>query len=253
MKPARPKRTRLRAKVRRELARPALGTEARQQVEARLGHAFRDPTLLDRAMTHASLVPDQAGLSYQRLEFLGDRVLGLVIAERLYRNFEKEREGGLAARLNGLVHGEACAEIAAALGLSPYILIDPTDRASGTAELSSVLADVMEAVIGALYLDGGLAVAEHFILRHWKDRLAGVRTAPRNAKSALQERVQGAGAPPPVYTLISRDGPDHDPRFVIEVTVQGAVPTRGEGTSKQAAQLAAATAMLAALEDKEND
>ena len=199
-------------------------------------------------MTHSSTVPGQAArLSNERLEFLGDRVLGLVVAEALMKRFEMEREGGLAPRLNALVNRVICAEIAEEIGLDAFILLDNAERARGGATRQSILANAMEAVIGAIYLDGGLAKAEAFITTYWKNAFKTLSEAPRDPKSLLQEELQGEGRPMPSYHLKSRDGPDHAPVFVVEVEVDGEKPASGEGPTKQAAERAAAAAMLNAL------
>lgn len=241
------KRRKNRSRARRASA-PALSAEQRAELERLAGHAFADPAMLDRAMTHSSAVPgDAARLSNERLEFLGDRVLGLAAAGELIKRFETEREGGLAPRLNALVNRVTCAEIAEAIGLGEFLLLDGAERARGGAARQSILANAMEALIGAIYLDGGLASAEAFVAKHWKAAFKSLSETPQDPKSRLQEELQGKGRPAPVYRQTSREGPDHAPVFKVEVMVEGEAPATGEGASKQAAERAAASAMLTVL------
>jgi ribonuclease-3 len=246
--PARPKRTRLRAPA-RALAQ-ALPEAERAGLEARLGHRFADPDRLAIALTHVSAVPGrEIKRANQRFEFLGDRVLGLVIAQTLLERFAEEREGGLASRLNALVNRTVCAEVSDRTGITAALRLGEAEDASGTRNVESVRADACEAVIGALYLDGGLKAARAFILKAWASHLSGVSTRARDAKTRLQHWALARGPNLPHYEVIARDGPDHAPRFVVRVALDEGGDAVGEGASKQAAEQAAATALLAILED----
>jgi ribonuclease-3 len=212
-----------------------------------LQHAFSDPGLLEEALTHGSVMGTRGG-DYQRLEFLGDRVLSLVVAELLYRTFPKENEGKLARRFVALVRREALAEVAAKIGLGDHLILSPGEADSGGRKNPSLLADVCEAVIAALYLDGGLAAAAAFINRHWKALMAREETPPMDAKTSLQEWLQGRGLPLPVYRIVGRTGPDHAPEFTIEVAAGAARPVTGLGLSRRAAEQQAAAAALVLLD-----
>lgn len=206
-----------------------------------LGHAFRSDTLLDRALTHSGA----GGADFERLEFLGDRVLALVIARLLYETFPTDDEGALGRRHAALVRREALAEVAEAIGLSD-VLTGPAGETSRAAR-ATVLADALEAVIAAIYLDGGLAVAEGCIRRLWGPRIAAVAQPTPDSKTALQEWAQGRGLPLPSYAVERREGPDHAPIFRATVTVEGLRPAEGEGPSKRLAERAAAAALLQRL------
>lgn len=214
--------------------RPA--NEGIAALEARIGYRFRDSGLLAEALTHASLAGEAA--HNERLEFLGDRVLGLLAAEALLQAFPDVAEGELAPRLNALVRKEACAVVARALGLGPHI------RAGGIVPGTAVLADACEALIAALYLDGGLEAARALFTREWGGMFAALAVAPTDAKSALQEWTQERALGLPVYTLVAQEGPHHEPRFTVEVNVRSLEPALGEGASKRAAEQAAAEAIL---------
>lgn len=213
---------------------------------AKLGHAFTDKGLIKRALTHASA---NAACSNERLEFLGDRVLGLVVAQKLYRLFPDDPEGILALKLNALVRREACAAAAEAAGLADHVILAASEAASGGRRKSAILAGVCEAVIAALYLDGGYEVARAFVERYWEDAFAGLDHELRDAKTALQEWAQ-ARSPraAPIYRLAGREGPDHAPRFVVEVSIPGAGAAVGEGNSKREAEQAAARSLLDRLD-----
>ncbi|MGB5091804.1 MAG: ribonuclease III [Parvibaculum sp.] len=220
-----------------------------------LGHDFTDGLLLQRALTHSSAADGQRGLATnERLEFLGDRVLGLVIAEWLSEDYPAAAEGELAIRLNALVRKEACAEVAARIGLGPLVHLGPGEEKAGGREKPAILADACEALIAALYLDGGLEAAARFIRAQWS--FAVSRPAPRliDAKTALQEWSQSHGKGVPSYMMRERTGPDHAPVFQVEVRVSGMKGALGEGISKRLAEQAAAKAMLIALQEwSEND
>ncbi len=218
---------------------------ATEALAASLGHAFRDKDLLERALTHASA---NTVRSNERLEFLGDRVLGLVIAENLHRLYPGDAEGLLAHKLNALVKRDACAAAAADAGLAEHVILASSEAASGGRKKAAILAGVCEAVIAALYLDGGYDVARAFIERYWTRAFAELGQDMRDAKTALQEWAQSRTPGPrdaPVYRLVGREGPDHAPRFVVEVSVGGHGSEQGHGNSKREAEQAAAQAMLA--------
>lgn len=218
--------------------------DALDALEARLGYAFRNSGLLTTALTHGSAVANAAA-SYQRLEFLGDRVLALVIAEMLYAAFPRASEGELAQRLTALVRNEACADVALALDLGEAIRLGGGEAQSGGRRKAAILGDVCEAVIGAIYLDGGLEPARKLIVANWRERMMSATATPRDAKTTLQEWAQGRGLPAPAYAIVARSGPDHAPRFEVEARVETFEPCRGEGRTRREAEQDAATAMLA--------
>jgi ribonuclease III len=210
-----------------------------------LGHRFRDSGLLERALTHASA---SSAHSNERLEFLGDRVLGLVIAEKLHALYPTDSEGALALKFNALVRKEACAAAAEAAGLADHLILAGSESASGGRKKAVILAGACEAVIAALYLDGGMEAARQFIVRYWQDGFAALGEDMRDAKTALQEWAQArAGGGAPVYRLAKREGPDHAPQFDVEVRVSGEEPALGRGGSKREAEQAAAKAMMRRL------
>jgi len=212
-------------------------------LEARLGHRFADPALLKRALSHASIGPD----SNERLEFFGDRVLGLIVAERLYADYPDADEGGLAVRLNALVRREACAKAGEAAGLASHLIMAAGESVSGGRQKSAILAGACEAVIAALYFDGGLAAAKAFVLRYWEDAFATLKPELRDAKTALQEWAQSGALrekAQPVYAVRERVGPDHAPIFTVEVRIPGHEAQRGEGPTKREAEQDAARRLL---------
>ncbi len=214
-----------------------------------LGHRFSTVDLLIEALTHPSAVR-RRGISrrgYERLEFLGDRVLGLIVAELLWRRFPAEAEGELTRRHTHLVRRDALAEVARAVNLGSRLIVSPGEDAAGLRENSSVLADVCEAVIAALYLDGGLPAARHFVERRWEARLAALSEPPRDPKTTLQEWVQARGLPLPAYRTVAAEGPSHRRRFTVTVNIEGLDRATASGPSKRAAETAAAAAALAAL------
>lgn len=214
----------------------------------RLGHRFANPALLSQALTHRSAAdPRRRQLdSNERLEFLGDRVLALAIAEWLAERFPQEREGELGKRLAVLVAADTLAKVGEGIGLSEALRIPPAEGRTGLRQRATVLADATEALIGALYLDGGLEVAQHFVRRYWGELIAADPTPPMSAKSRLQEWTLGRGLGLPVYRTASTTGPSHAPVFVIEVQAQGRT-AEGKGDTKRAAEQAAAEAWLAGL------
>ena len=213
-------------------------------VRKQLGHSASDLSLFERALTHSSTGPD----SYERLEFLGDRVLGIVIARALYERYPKEPEGKLSRRFNALVARETCAEIGRELGLPALIRLGKQARSNGANMSDNVVGDVVEALIGALLLDGGMDGAERFILTRWEPYLAGQERAPHHPKSALQELAASRGCKAPTYEVVSRTGAHHMPKFEVRVSVPKLGEATAEGSSKQEAETAAATALLAQLQ-----
>jgi ribonuclease III len=209
-----------------------------QGLSERLGYDFKDSQLLDHALTHGSL--PKASDTYERLEFLGDRVLGLVIAEALYRQHGGEREGKLAARHSSLVRGELCADVAEKLGLSEIVKVGVAEKKLGVNRMRSILGDVMEAVIGAVYMDAGMDVARVFVLKHWAEHLKKPETGKKDAKTFVQEWVLARGTSLPVYEVTERSGPEHQPEFTVRLTVARFGQAEGRGRSKQIAEMAAA-------------
>jgi ribonuclease-3 len=217
---------------------------------ARLGHDFRRPDLLVRAVTHSS-ISSATRPSNERLEFLGDRVLGLSIATALFGADERAAEGQLAPRFNALVRQETCAEVARDLGLGEVLKLGRSEMMSGGRRKEALLGDAMEAVIAAVYLDAGFDAARDVVLRHWGPRIAAAATAEtRDAKSSLQEWAQARGLPPPAYVETAREGPDHQPLFTVEARLSTGETASGTATGKRAAEQAAARALLARMEQK---
>jgi ribonuclease III len=213
--------------------------------EARIGHRFARPELLIEALTHPSMA---TGADNQRLEFLGDRVLGLVIAEALLRADPAATEGELAPRLNALVRKETCAEVATELDLGPALRLGRSEMLTGGRRKLALLGDAMEAVIAAVYLDGGFGAAQALVERAWGGRIDNVRTVVRDPKTMLQEWAQARGLPPPAYHDLDRQGPDHAPLFSVEARLADGRAAEGRAASKRAAQQAAAEALLTRLE-----
>lgn len=214
----------------------------------RLGHEFARPDLLVRAVTHSS-ISSETRPDNQRLEFLGDRVLGLVMAEALLAADTDASEGQLAPRFNALVRKETCADIARQIDLGAVLKLGRSETKSGGRRKQALLGDAMEAVIAAVYLDGGFEAARDLVIRLWDDRIKTVKADARDAKTALQEWAQARGLPPPDYTEVGRSGPDHAPVFRIEVRLQSGEAARAEATSKRAAEQAAAASLLSGLPD----
>jgi ribonuclease-3 len=217
-----------------------------------LGHDFARPELLAEALTHRSALDRQPDLKAafpngnERLEFLGDRVLSLAMADLLLRRFPHEREGDLARRYSALVQAATLVEIAEAIGLGAVLNLGDSERHSGTVQ-PTILADAMEAVLGALFLDAGFAVAATTIERLWGERLSASLAAPRDAKTALQEWAQARRLPLPSYREVDREGPPHAPVFVVDVSIKGQEPGRGRAGSKREAERLAAAALLERL------
>ncbi len=212
-------------------------------LEARLGYRFGDPDLAALALTHLS-AQATGGRSYQRLEFLGDRVLGLVVADQLYASFPQASEGELSMRLAKLVRRETCAEIAAEWDVGPHVVLGLGEARGGGRRKAAILSDVCESLIGAVFVDGGLEAARTLILRSWGDRLTADAEPARDAKTAVQEWAQARALAAPRYEEVARSGPAHAPRFVMRVVLPGYEPETGEASSKRAAEQAAAQAFL---------
>jgi ribonuclease-3 len=212
-------------------------------ISEKLGYTFHDEALLQRALTHAGA---NSAHSNERLEFLGDRVLALVVSENLYRLYPEEDEGALTRRVHALVRWEACARIAEEIGLWDHLILTRSEAAGGRAR-GPIIGSACEAVIAALYLDGGMAAARAFIERLWQPMFADPGADTRDAKTLLQEWAQARGPAAPVYTLKTQTGPDHAPRFVVEARVAGFEPITGEGGSKRQAEQDAAAKLLAVI------
>ena len=224
---------------------------ALDDLERRLGHQFANRTFLIEALNHASVHANGRGPNYQRLEFVGDRVLGLTIAAELYRRDPAADEGDLARRLNALVRKETCADRALTLGIDKALRLGAAEAQAGGRRKTAILADACEAVLAAVFLDAGFAVAERAILAAWEP-LLGDDGVERDAKTSLQEHLQAEGGRPPLYRLKARSGPDHAPHFVIEVVDADRVLAEGEGGSKREAEQNAARAALARLTQREH-
>lgn len=213
-----------------------------------LGHRFQRPKLLYEALTHPSLEPSRRrGGDYERLEFLGDRVLGLVIAEALFESDPSAAAGELAVRFNALVRKETVAEVARDIDLGPHLILAPSEEQVGGREKEAILANSCEAVLGALYLDGGFEAARGFILDSWAERVAGAERTRKDAKTALQEFVQQGRVAPPTYRIVGQSGPPHERRFTVEVRIDDGNTEIGEGRSRRAAEQDAAARLLKRL------
>lgn len=247
MNQPRPKRTRQRAAA--KASRPSLTEASMAAVEEACGYRFKDKALLLTSLTHPSAVSAAESLQHanQRLEFLGDRVLNLLIAERLIERRRNETEGDLAPRLNRLVKKGACAEAFRHLGLNAFILLSDSEVASGGRERESTLGDACEAVIAAIYLDGGLGAARKFIEKGWAPQFNSGPAETKDPKTLLQEWAQGQGHPLPEYVVISRSGPDHAPEYEVEVRIAQNGTAAASGPSKRDAERHAAARMLEQL------
>lgn len=212
--------------------------------EKDLDYTFQNPSLLQQALTHPSALAPGQGRDFERLEFLGDRVLGLVIATWLFKEFPHEKEGDLAKRFAGLVQKERLVEVAKAFSLDQAMHIKGEKSSSHQKRLETLLADGCEALIGALYLDGDLEAAQLFIRHHWQNHIKSSQKPPHDPKSMLQEWAQAQGKTHPIYVVVTSSGPSHAPRFVVEARIQGYEPVQGEGSSKQLAEKDAAQRML---------
>ena len=221
------------------------------QFTAKLGYEFRDVGLLEQALTHPSVVSGRTKrrfTEYERLEFLGDRVLGLVMAEVLYQHFPNDPEGDLAKRHVALVRREALARVATLIHLGDYLTLSVGEDGAGGRLNPGLLADACEAVIGALFVDGGFEVAKTFVRTHWIPLLAELSAPPKDAKTRLQEWAQAQGLGLPQYKVTGQQGLAHNPVFVVEVRVNGPVAVAsGTGSSKRMAEQAAAAAYMEAV------
>lgn len=234
-------------KPRAKRQKPAPG-EA--EFEERIGYTFKHKNLLREALTHTSVGERRsAAVSYERMEFLGDRVLGLVICEMLYERFPNAGENDLAPRLNALVNRDACARAARRIDIGGALRLSQSEERSGGREKDTILADACEALIAAIYLDrkSGMKAARDLILLAWEGEFEAVETTPRDPKTALQEWAAQRRRPNPSYAVVERTGPDHAPRFVVEARVDGLESSRGAGNSKRDAEREAARAMLSAV------
>jgi ribonuclease III len=214
--------------------------------EKRIGYRFNNPALLEQALTHISALTgarNRAG-SYQRLEFLGDHVLGLVVSDMLFRAFAKADEGEMSRRLADLVRKEACADVGRAIDLGAAIRLGASEANAGGRSRMAILADVCEAMIGAVFVDGGYPAAAALIERLWSERMRTPARPLRDSKTVLQEWAQARGLPTPAYREVERKGPDHNPEFRVTVELPNLAPAEGLGRSKRAAEQAAAAAML---------
>ncbi len=219
-------------------------------LDAALGHKFKDRGLLDKALTHSSVrsngrAATRGGLSdNQRLEFLGDRVLGLVVAELLTETFPHANEGDLARRFNHLVRGETCAVVARSWAIGSHLILSESEADSGGRDKENILADACEAILAAIFIEAGFDTARKIVRQHWTPLLNTLPTEPADAKSTLQEWAQAQGLPVPVYREIKREGPDHAPVFTAEVRIDHKRGATGSGANKRAAEQEAATALL---------
>ena len=210
-------------------------------LEKNIGHDFKDKSLLRDALTHSSTGHEK---NYERLEFLGDRVLGLVITEMLFAKFPDESEGDLAKRLAALVQGSMLAVVARQINLGAYVVFSVAEREAGGAENENILSDVFEALIGALYLDGGFKKCHDLVESLWEGHFFDMKAPPQHPKTALQEWAQGSGLPLPVYEIAGQSGPDHAPVFDVKLSVKGHKALIAQGRSRQEAEKEAALAFL---------
>lgn len=236
------------------MSRTAQRSRRQETIEHALGHVFEDTSLLEEALTHASAAGrGRRGVpSYERLEFLGDRVLGLAVAHLLIGQFPADAEGALTKRHAVLVSRDTLADVAVNLGVGHWLTVSRGEEDSGGRANRATLADTVEALIGAIYLDDGFPPAEGFVHRHWTERVAAMREPPREPKTALQEWAQGAGIALPSYDVEEIKGPPHAPVFAVVARLDGFDPARGEGSSKRSAEQAAATMLLETIEARPN-
>jgi ribonuclease-3 len=215
-----------------------------KELENHLGYTFRDGSLLREALTHSSARAEQGGRDNERLEFLGDRVLGLAVAALLFEQFPQAREIEFARHYNSLVCKECCAEVAERLGLGPHLVMAASEARSGGRKKPVILADACEALLGAVFIDGGFTQAESVVRKLWSPLIATAEPPSPDAKTALQEYAQSQKRGLPEYTQVGRSGADHAPSFVVEVSVKGLKPAQGAGSSLKKAQQAAAESLL---------
>jgi ribonuclease-3 len=233
----------------RQMSRKSAKDKERAALEERIGYSFADKALLERALTHISALAGGATRvnSYQRLEFLGDHVLGLVISDMLYRAFPKANEGELSRRLADLVRKETCADVARAMDVGPALKLGNSESHAGGRLRNTILGDVCEALVGAVFIDGGYPAADELVARFWKERMLKPPRPLRDPKTMLQEWAQGRGLPAPAYKEVARTGPHHDPKFRVAVMLPDRPDAEGLGSSKRAAEQAAAAAMLTSI------
>lgn len=230
----------------------AAGDPVGPDIEAALGYRFQDRQLLEEALTHASAVRRSTSKrkerrSNERLEFLGDRVLGLVVAHMLIERFTTDPEGTLALRQDSMVRRETIAEIARKLGVGRWLVVAKSEEDSGGRDNPAILADTVEALLGAIYLDGGWQPAERFVRRHWQPLVATAGLPSRDPKTALQEWAQARGVERPTYSIIATEGPPHAPTFQVSVSLQGMPAVVASGPSRRAAEQAGANLLLERL------
>jgi len=219
-------------------------------LQEKLGHRFNNPKLLVQALTHSGATRDRLQ-SNERLEFLGDRVLGLALAGMLLDSFPGEAEGKIAYRFSALARAQSLARVALDIGLAPYVRLARGEEEIGGRDNPSIQADCCEAIIAALYLDGGLKVAETFVHEHWRPLMSEDLAPPKDAKTLLQEWAQARGLALPVYRVTNEEGPAHAPRFTVEASVHEMKPATGEGASKQAAEQNAAETLMDRIQEQQ--
>ncbi len=211
------------------------------ELEKVIDYQFKDRHWLERALTHSST---NECYNYQRLEFLGDRVLGLVMADELFMQFKDEKEGGLAKRHTALVQGSTCTVVGQAHGICDFILLSNSERDAGGQSNENIIGDVVEAILGAVYIDGGFEPAKAVVLKLWGDNVYTLDKVPQDPKTELQEWVQARGLDLPLYEVVDRSGPDHAPIFVLRVSVEGHGYIDADGASRRQAEKTAARRML---------
>lgn len=218
-----------------------------EDLEKEIGHVFKDQEYLKDALTHSSTGHEK---DYERLEFLGDRVLGLTVAQMLFKRFPDEPEGDLAKRLSALVQGSFLAQIARKINLGSYVEFSPAERQAGGADNENILADVFEAVIGALYLDGGFDKCHDLIERLWAESFYEMKAPPQHPKTKLQEWAQSEGLSLPHYEIVAQSGPDHAPIFDVQLSIEGHENVIAQGSSRQEAEKNAAMFFIEQMGDK---
>ena len=215
-----------------------------KDIEKLIGYEFKDKRYIAKALTHPSYATIKHIPNYERLEFLGDAVLDLVISEFLFDEFKEEQEGALAKRRSGLVRGETLANVARELGLGEHLKMSSGEEANNGKDNNTNLENTFEAIIGAIYIDGGLEEARKFTMTHLEEKARNMKEPPKDPKTLLQEKLQAVGKPTPIYEVISTEGPSHSPEFTIEIKVDGYDPAQAKGSSKKVAERAAALIML---------
>ncbi len=230
------------------MSRKSAKDKERAALEERIGYKFADKDLLERALTHISaLSGGNRNASYQRLEFLGDHVLGLVISDMLYKAFPRGNEGELSRRLSDLVRKETCADVARAMEVGPALKLGNSESHAGGRLRDNILGDACESLVGAVFLDGGYVAAEALVKQFWQERMLKPPRPLRDPKTMLQEWAQGRGLPAPAYKEVERTGPHHNPKFRVAVSLPDRPGAEGLGSSKRAAEQAAAASMLGTL------